>query len=85
MVLELLRGLGSKSPKGVLGQLNYYTSPELFLDLYKNGENACGTARHNRKYFPKDLVVHKNVEMGYLDCRSNGPILATVWKDKGVF
>ncbi len=82
VVLELLSGLESKSPKVYMD--NYYTSPELFLDLYKKGVNACGTARHNRKFYPKDLVVHKNVEMGYLDYRSNGPILATVWKDKRV-
>ena len=61
---------------------NYYTSPGLFLALYKKGINACGTARSNRKYYPKDLVVDKKVAMGYLDYRSNEPIVATVWKDK---
>ncbi len=33
VVLELLSGLESKSPKVYMD--NYYTSPELFLDLYK--------------------------------------------------
>ena len=82
VVLELLSGLESKSPKVYMD--NYYTSTGLFLALYKKGINACGTARSNRKYYPKDLVVDKKVAMGYLDYRSNGPIVATVWKDKRI-
>ena len=35
---------------------NYYTSPQLSLTLYKKGVNTCGTARTNRKGFPKDLI-----------------------------
>ena len=79
VVLQLLSGLESKSPK--VYRDNYYTSPGLFLALYKKGINACGTARSNRKYYPKDLVVDKKVAMGYLDYRS---IVATVWKDKRI-
>ena len=80
VVLELLNGLEVKCPKVYMD--NYYTSPELYLTLYKKGINACGTARSHRKYYPKDLKIGKNVEMGYYDYRSNGPLLATVWKDK---
>ena len=62
---------------------NYYTSPELLLALYKK-VNACGTARANRKYYPKDLIAAKNVDTGYYDFRSCGPLLACVWKDKRI-
>ena len=40
--------------------------------------NSC---RSHRKYYPKDLKIDKNVEMGYYDYRSNGPLLA---KDKRI-
>ena len=40
---------------------NYYTSPEIFLALYNEKVNACGTARSNRKYYPNELKVDKNV------------------------
>ena len=43
--------------------------------------NACATARANRKYYPKDLVVAKNVDSGYYDFCSCGPLLVCVWKD----
>ena len=41
--------------------------------------NACGTAKSNRKYYPNELKVDKNVSVG-----SNGPLLASVWKDKRI-
>ena len=64
---------------------NYYSSPSLFLSLYRKGVNACGTVRPNRKYFPQDLVVNKwDVDTGYYDYRSSGPLLATVWLDKRI-
>ncbi len=77
VVLGLLDGLESTSPKIYMD--NYYTSPELFLALYKKNVNACGTARSSRKYYPGDLVVAKTVETGFYDYRSCGPILACVW------
>ena len=52
VVLGLLDGLESTSPKIYMD--NYYTSPELFLALYKKNVNACGTARSSRKYYPGD-------------------------------
>ena len=63
---------------------NYYTIPHLYGELYKKGINACGTAWMNRKGFPKDLVhtTWKDVERGYYDYRSDGPLLATAWFDR---
>ena len=40
--------------------------------------NACGTVRTNRKYYPQVTQV----ERGYYDYRSSGPLLASVWRDK---
>ena len=52
VVLELLDGLEVYMD-------NFYSSPSLFLWLYRNGVNACGTVRPNRKYFPQELNVTK--------------------------
>ena len=82
VVLELLNGLENNCPKVYMD--NYYTSPELFLALYNKEVNACGTARQNRKFFPSELKVDRNVIAGCYDFRSSGPLLATVWKDKRV-
>lgn len=82
VVLDLMSGLENYGMS--LYTDNYYTSPELYLALYRRGINACGTVQVNRKYFPKDLV-HKstrNVQRGFYDYRSNGPVLAAVWFDK---
>ena len=62
---------------------NYYTSPRLFLTLYNKGVNACGTARVNRRGFPKELICKGGIKKrGYYDYRSNGPLLAVFWRDK---
>ena len=82
VVLELMSGLEDYGLD--LYTDNYYTGPELYLTLYKKGINACGTVRVNRNGFPKELV-HKskrNVQRGFYDYRSNGPVLAAVWFDK---
>ena len=60
---------------------NYYTSPELYHELYKRGVNACGTVRTNRRGYPKELV-HKSKagkQRGFQDYRSKGPLLAAIW------
>lgn len=83
VVLELMDGLEVSSPRVYMD--NYYSSPTLFLMLYNKGVNACGTARASRKYFPPELAVKKkDVDSGYYDYRSSGPLLACVWKDKRI-
>ena len=54
VVLNLTTGMESNGHK--LYMDNYYTSPQLFMTLYNKGINACGTARVNRKGFPKELI-----------------------------
>ena len=80
VVLELMEGLEDHGFE--LYTDNYYTSPQLFLTLYKKGVNCCGTARTNRKGFPKVLVKKKKENRGYYDYRSNGPLLAVAWFDR---
>lgn len=81
VVLDLMSGLEHTGLH--LYTDNYYTSPNLYLTLYNNGINACGTARVNRRAFPKELTTKatKN-NRGHYDYRSNGPLLASVWVDK---
>ena len=38
--------------KRILYVDNWYTSPSLFMYLFKNNAGACGTARKNRKGYP---------------------------------
>lgn len=81
VVLDLMAGFEQKGHE--LYTDNYYTSPQLFQCLYDKGINACGTARPNRKHFPKELVQKKKRhERGFYDYRSNGPLLAIRWMDK---
>ena len=82
VVLELLDCPEDQRPKVYMD--NYYTSPELFLALYNKKVNACGTIRSNRKYYPNELKVDKNISVGYCDFKPSDPILASVWKDKRI-
>lgn len=83
-MLELLEGLEHTHPHVYMD--NYYTSPNLFLALYKKGVGACGTARTNRKHYPKALKVANTryVHRGFYDYLACGPLLACVWKDKRI-
>ena len=79
VVLELMSGLENDGFD--LYTDNYYTSTQLFLTLYNKGVNCCGTARVNRKGFPKSLVKKKKEDRGHFDYLSNGPLLAVTWFD----
>ena len=86
VVLDLTKGLGRCHHKLYVD--NYYTSPLLFLKLYQNGINACGTARVNRKHYPAELAYKASeatkLDRGFYDYRACGPLLACAWKDKKV-
>ncbi len=80
-VLSLMDGLEHKAHKLFLD--NYYTSPVLFLTLYDKNVQACGTARCNRKYYPRELSVKDSGQQrGWYDYRSSPPLLACIWKDR---
>ena len=81
VVLHLMQGLENTGLH--LYTDNYYTSLTLFNHLYTRGINACGTARYNRRQFPKDLVTKvTSSNRGFSDYRANGPLLSAVWVDK---
>jgi len=80
VLLELMTGL----VRHRLYTDSYYTSPAVYLELYKNGINCCGTVRTNRRGFPKELIKSKQdkPERGYYYYLSNGPLVAAVWFDQ---
>ncbi|XP_046400817.1 piggyBac transposable element-derived protein 4-like [Ischnura elegans] len=60
--------------------VNYcYTSPLLFLWLHRNGTNACGTVRKNRKEMPR---MEKRLGKGQVQYKSAKHLLALRWCDK---
>ena len=81
VVLELMEGLEFSGHQVYTD--NFYTSPMLYLTLYNQGLDACGTTRLNRCFFPKELLTKASVSnRGHCDYQSNGPLLASVWVDK---
>ena len=59
---------------------NYYTSPELFEELYFRETYACGTVRMNRKGMPSRTLKHVNVKPLESAFLRNGPLLCLKWK-----
>ena len=84
VILELMDGLEHTHHKVYMD--NYYTSLTLFLALHRKGVNACGTAQTNRKHYPEAIKIPPKTKLpqGYMDYRSRGPLLATVWSGKRI-
>ncbi|XP_015776889.1 PREDICTED: piggyBac transposable element-derived protein 4-like [Acropora digitifera] len=66
---------------------NYYTSVDLFEDLYTHGMQACGTCRTNRVGFPKDLTskdspIVKPLKRGDRIYRQKDKITCVTWQDR---
>ena len=59
---------------------NYYTSPELFKELYFRETYACGTVRMNRKGMLSTTLKHVNVKPLESAFLRNGPLLCIKWK-----
>ena len=63
---------------------NYFTTIQLFNDLYKKGIYACGTIRSNRVGYPDDLKKHLKKGLpnrgDYLQ-RQCGNMLFSLWQD----
>ena len=57
---------------------NYYTSPELFYELYYRETYACGTVRSNRKGLP-NTVKNAKIETLQSVFMRNGPLLCLKW------
>ena len=66
---------------------NWYTIVPLFLELERRGILACGTARSNRKFLPKEIVDQQNeqekrLKRGDSLFRQSGNLVCCTWKDK---
>ncbi|XP_071158717.1 piggyBac transposable element-derived protein 4-like [Mytilus edulis] len=65
---------------------NFFTSPNLYLELWENYDTAaCGTVRNTRAGLPKDIMCKKPVNVvtrGDHQFRQKGALLAVSWKDK---
>ena len=57
---------------------NYYSSPQLFDELFYRETYACGTARLNRKGMPKTVANAKLKPLESVFMR-NGPLLCLKW------
>lgn len=81
VVLDLLGGY--EHAGHIVYMDNFYTSPDLFVELKRNGIGACGTARHNRKNMPGNIKP-ENLKMKKGDnpvfVRS-GDVVACAWQD----
>ena len=60
---------------------NFYTSPELYEELFVHSTYACGTVHPNRKGLPKAVTTAK-LQKTEAVFRCNGPPLAIKWCDK---
>ena len=60
---------------------NYYTSPELFSELFYRETYACGTVRQNRKGLPTSVKQAKLKPLQSVYLRS-GPMLCLKWSGK---
>ena len=60
---------------------NFYSSPDLFRDLKKEGFEACGTLRSNRRGIPAE-VKEVRLRKGESHFSQDDSLLFMKWKDK---
>ena len=60
---------------------NFFSSPALFEDLFRDGLLACGTVRVSRRGMP-DFSRLKLKQQGQYVQQQKGSLLATAWHDK---
>ena len=60
---------------------NFYTSPQLYLDMLNNGTYACGIIRQNRKYYPSELRHITRKRPGY-KFATYKLFTASIWHDR---
>ena len=59
---------------------NFYTSPDLAVELYRRNTLLTGTTRKNRQHLPQ--CVKENLDKGNVVAARKGPLLAVAWMDK---
>jgi hypothetical protein len=80
VVMGLMEGYLDKNHVVVMD--NFFTSIPLFADLLNSSTYACGTVRINRKYFPEDFKIAKDLNPGESEFWQSGNFVATIWQDK---
>ena len=58
---------------------NFYTSPQLLLDLLARSTYCVGTTKTNRKDFPVQLIPEKTMDPGFATA---GQLTAVWWRDR---
>ena len=79
LVMDMLRGFDGKGYS--LYCDSYYSSPQLFWDLFELGVGATGTVRVYRRGIPQSLKDMNLANKGDLAVMSNGPLLCTKYMD----
>ena len=80
LVMRLMKESDLLSQGYHLSLDNYFTSPQLFLDLFADNTSATGTVRRNRKGLPK-LLLKEKLANRESKARRKGPLLCIVYKD----
>ena len=81
IVLGLLESMKLLDKSHHIYMDNYYTSPELFSELFYHETYACGTVRQNRKGLPTSVQQAKLKPLQSVYLRS-GPMLCLQWSGK---
>ena len=79
LIMDLLRGLYGRGH--ILYCDNYYSSPQLFTDLWDLGVGATGTVRPNRKGIPLEIKNQRLAEKGDTTVMHQGPLNLTKYLD----
>ena len=79
VVLQLIQHLAGKGYN--LYCDNFYSSPNLFLQLHTMGIGACGTARIDRRRIPPEFQKAK-LKKGEMMTYNDGPLMGLKWMDK---
>jgi hypothetical protein len=72
LVMDMMRGFFDKGYS--LYCDNYYTSPQLFCDLFQLGTYATGTVRQNRRGIPQSLKDYQLRNRGDMFVMNNGQL-----------
>ena len=61
---------------------NFYTSPQLLLDLLARSTYCVGTVKTNRKDFPVQLILEETMDPGCFRFATAGQLTAVWWRDR---
>ena len=61
---------------------NYYTSPQLLLDLLARSTYCVGTIKTNRRDFPVQLIPNETMDPGSFQFATAGQLTAVWWRDR---